>query len=102
MPRAPRVALSQTVRYPLDPMNDESHLLLPDDLDLTNVEDIVSAFAPELRPARWNRRELIGVSFFILACLSSAIMLFPQGPIASFIGSSPFMLLAWIDALPLG
>ena len=32
---------------------EETRLLLPDDLDLTSVEEVVSAFAPELKPVMW-------------------------------------------------
>ena len=94
MPRVPRVALPPTVRYPLDPMNDESHLLLPDDLDLTNVEDVVSALAPELRPARWYWTEIYIGSLFILTGLALGTLGFFQSPLMSLSGLVP-MILAW-------
>ena len=48
---------------------EETRLLLPDDIDLSSVEAVVAAFAPELKPPRW----LLGEIAIILIALSGAV-----------------------------
>ena len=83
---------------------EETRLLLPDDLDLTNVEEVVLAFAPELKPQTWPYwPELaIGLIFSSMA-IGAGITLVPKGFITAFVAFLFFGILAWYSiAEPVG
>ena len=66
---------------PAPRVNEEAeHILLPDELDLTNVEDVVSALAPELKPARWARDELVLSLLSMVMGAGWAATLLPRDP----------------------
>ncbi len=78
---------------------EETHLLLPDDLDLTSVEEVVSAFAPELKPVRWLWTDLLLAVLYQSLGIALGIVLFPQsllGAVAAFllVSSPGWFLLA--------
>ena len=57
---------------------EETHLLLPDDLDLTSVDEVVAAFAPELKPVRWLWGEIAMLLFFLSVSVLVVTLAYPD------------------------
>ena len=83
---------------------EESHLLLPDDLDLSSVEDVVAAFAPEFKPERWPWTDVTLSMIFLGLGATVGVMAFPisfAAAVAAFLTvSSPAWLVLYNNHIP--
>ena len=74
---------------------EETRLLLPDDVDLSSVEDVVAAFAPELKPSRWHGEELVAILIFLLFAVVAVVASVPYSILAAVGWGWLLMIPAW-------
>jgi len=79
---------------------EETRLLLPDDIDLSSVEEVVAAFAPELKPARWVRWGVtLGLGFLSVA-IGAGISFISEGLFAAFWAFFLVSIPGWVLLTP--